>query len=294
MRIKKYDFAVMGGDMRMVYTAESLGEMGYHVCTCELCVENRETERSLKTQSLENVAKEVDVLILPIPVTKNQKELYCEREETKILLTDILDEMHENQILFAGCIPEEVERKARIKGIRCYDFMKDECLAVYNSIATAEGAVAEAITRSPQNLNKSRCMVLGYGKCGKTLAAYLKGLFCHVTVCARREEVRQEAAVTVDHVCDFEHLEKELGECQFIFNTVPELILDREKLKMVNEKVCIIDIASAPYGVDFKAAGEMGINASLCSGLPGKYAPGASAQAMALMVTERIYGEGEK
>lgn len=291
---KKYDFAVMGGDMRMVYTAEVLKEMGYHVCTCGLCGEYRETERLLNAQSLESVAKASDAVILPIPVTKNQKELYCEREETKILLMDILDEMHENQILFAGCIPAEVKKMAERKGIRCHDFMEDECLAVYNSIATAEGAVAEAIMRSPLNLNKSRCLVLGYGKCGKTLAAYLKGLFCYVTVCARRKEVRQEAAVTVDCVCDFEHLEEELGEYQFIFNTVPEMVLDSEKLKLVNEKVCIIDIASAPYGVDFKAAGEMGIHASLCSGLPGKYAPGASAQAMARMVTERIYEKGEK
>lgn len=294
MRKRKYDFAVMGGDLRMVYTAEVLEKMGYHVCTCELCREDREMGRSLKAQALGSAALEADVLILPIPVTKNKTELFCQRKDTKILLTDILDEMHEKQILFAGCIPEEVSQKAKEKGIQCYDFMEDECLAVYNSIATAEGAVAEAIIKSPLNLNKSRCLVLGYGKCGKTLAAYLKGLFCHVTVCARREEVREEAAVTVDHVCDFKHLEEELPECLFIFNTVPELILDSEKLKMVNEKVCIIDIASAPYGVDFEAAGELGLNASLCSGLPGKYAPGASARAMAAMVTERIYGKGEK
>ena len=72
---KKYDFAVMGGDMRMVYTAEVLKEMGYHVCTCGLCGEYKETERLLNAQSLESVAKASDAVILPIPVTKKQK--YC-------------------------------------------------------------------------------------------------------------------------------------------------------------------------------------------------------------------------
>ena len=71
--------------------------------------------------------------------------------------------------------------------------MKDEILTVKNSIATAEGAIAEAIQKSSRNLHGSRCLVLGYGTCGKTLVSYLTGMFCHVTVCARRPGIRAEA-----------------------------------------------------------------------------------------------------
>lgn len=290
MKKRRYDFAVIGGDMRMVYMAQSLRYQGASVRTYGLCAkEQRKTE--FTADNVEEAVREADTVVLPIPVSKDETELFC--QERKILLTEILQWMEGEQRIVGGCIPEFMKKQAKEKGVMCCDFMKDECLAVYNSIATAEGAIAEAITKSPLNLNKSRCMILGYGRCGKTLAAYLKGMFCHVTVCARRKEVREKALITVDHVCDFSQLEKELPECLFLFNTVPEMILGKDKLRVVNSKVCIIDIASAPYGVDFEAAGELGINAHLCSGLPGKYAPEASGEIMASMLTDRIYEKGE-
>ena len=51
-----------------------------------------------------------------------------------------------------------------------------------NTIATAEGAIAQAILRSPENLRGSICLVIGYGKCGRTLAGYLRNMFCRTMV----------------------------------------------------------------------------------------------------------------
>jgi dipicolinate synthase subunit A len=51
--------------------------------------------------------------------------------------------------------------------------------------------------------------------------------------------------------------------------------------------VTIIDIASAPGGVDFSAAQKMGISAFLCSGLPGKYAPASSASAIQKIIEKK-------
>ena len=158
--------------------------------------------------------------------------------------------------------------------------MKNEELAIYNSIATAEGAIAEAIQKSPLNLHRSECLVLGYGKCGKTLAAYLKGMFCRVTVCARRPDVRSEASILADEVISFDDIPDNLKQYSFIFNTIPNMIIDRSLLMSVKKQAIIIDIASAPGGVDFTAAKELGIPAWLCPGLPGKYAPESSARAM--------------
>ena len=50
-----------------------------------------------------------------------------------------------------------------------------------------------------------------------------------------------------------------------------------------SEDVVIIDIASAPGGIDYEYALNHGINAKLCLGLPGKVAPRASAD---ILVTE--------
>ena len=43
----------------------------------------------------------------------------------------------------------------------------------------------------------------------------------------------------------------------------------------------ILDMASAPGGVDYEACKELGISAALLPGLPGKYAPASSAEILA-------------
>lgn len=166
------------------------------------------------------------------------------------------------------------------KGAEAIDIMKQEEIAVYNTIATAEGAVAEAVMKSPRNLHGSRCLVLGYGKCARTLTALLKGMYCQVQVCARNPAQLAEAAILADKAFEFGELEAALPDYDFIFNTVPDMILNRRMIENMNSAVCIFDIASAPGGVEFEAAEELGISAWLLPGLPGKYAPASSAEAI--------------
>ena len=68
-----------------------------------------------------------------------------------------------------------------------------------------------------------------------------------------------------------------------IFNTIPELILDKSKLILMNEKTLIIDLAST----DFESANKMGIKAILYSGIPGKIASEYEAE----LIKEVIYKE---
>lgn len=283
-----YDFGIIGGDMRQVYMAQILAEQGYRVCVYGLCKEismdmQKDVTKGqpvLREKSLKDAVHKSGIILAPIPMTKNEKDLNNQAEKEDMSLNELMEALKEGQYLFAGCISEAFRDKAADKGVTCCDFMKNEELAIYNSIATAEGAIAEAIQKSPLNLHRSECLVLGYGKCGKTLAAYLKGMFCRVTVCARRPDVRSEASVLADEVISVNDISDNLKQYSFIFNTIPNMIIDRSLLMSVKKQAIIIDIASAPGGVDFTAAKELGIPAWLCPGLPGKYAPESSAMAM--------------
>ena len=55
-----------------------------------------------------------------------------------------------------------------------------------NAIATAEGAVALAMREQNTTLFDTRCVVLGYGRCGSALCRRLAALGAHVTAAARR------------------------------------------------------------------------------------------------------------
>ncbi|HIU75704.1 MAG TPA: dipicolinate synthase subunit DpsA [Candidatus Pelethocola excrementipullorum] len=286
MNNKNCNFAVIGGDLRQVYLCEGLASLGYTVCEYALCVDNRNP--SIRhASSLEEAVRSASAILAPIPMIRNQLFNH-QTTMTDLTLETLTSSLQKGQYLFAGCIPPSYDAALTERGIHTCDFMKEEEAALYNTIATAEGAISEAISKSPLNLHRSPCLILGYGRCGKTLASYLKGMFCQVTVCARNPIARAEAEILVDEAIDVCRLDQNLNRFPFVFNTIPEVLITRPLLEKLHPDALIIDIASAPGGVDYNAAKELGRSAYLCPGLPGRYAPKSSAESMIQIVTHKL------
>jgi dipicolinate synthase subunit A len=174
------------------------------------------------------------------------------------------------------------------RDIHCYDYMQSEEISLYNSIATGEGILAEAIANYPYNLHKSNCLVIGYGRCGRTLADKLKGLGAHVTICARKPQVLSSADCLGYEGISMEHLEDMIQNYQLIFNTAPHPVLTREILEHLTPCSQIYDLASPPGGIDKNGADVLGLTTFSCLGLPGKYAPAASADALYDYILETL------
>ena len=68
-------------------------------------------------------------------------------------------------------------------------------------------------------------------------------------------------------------MESDISKYDIIFNTVPFRILDEKILKNVKKGALIIDLASAPGGVDMDYAKQNRINVIWALSLPGKVAP---------------------
>ncbi|MBO5372042.1 MAG: dipicolinic acid synthetase [Lachnospiraceae bacterium] len=257
-----FDYAVIGGDLRQVYLADAWIKDNAKVGVYDIC---KPIEQAYIFSSLEEAAKNARCILCPIPLNKD---------------LEILLYLKKGQIFCAGCIPKDFKVAALEKGVQVFDYMQDVSLAHFNTIATAEGAICEAIKGSPMNLHKSKCMVLGYGKCARTLTAYLKGMFCEVTVAARAETELVQASIIADKICHIEELEENIEHSAFIFNTIPTVILDKKILLKIQPSALIVDIASAPGGVDYEAAKELSVKAISALSLPGKYAPYSTAIAM--------------
>ena len=285
MEYPQYDYAVIGGDMRQVYLAEELAHHQNRVCCYALMAapdERRYSDASVvnAVSGLREACAGSRCVIGPIPLSKNGRDISQNALEGCLHLDALLSSLNSGCHFFSGCIPESFKNAALEKGVSVHDLMEHSSLAYYNTIATAEGALCEAISRSPQNLRQSSCAVLGYGKCGRTLVQYLKALCCRVFVFSIDEQECAQAAVAADTAMPLDALLKHIGNFDFIFNTVPALIVTAEVLENVKSSATIIDIASAPGGVDFAEAQRLGITAALCLGLPGKYAPSSSAKAV--------------
>lgn len=286
MEFSQYDYAVVGGDMRQVFLTEELSSSHTQICHYALMAEPDKHRCASDSHisaaaSLKDACSASRCIICPIPLDKGGIYLnhQCASME-EVPLTSILDALQPRQYFFAGCIPESFRNFAVEKGVSVFDFMQNDTLAVYNTIATAEGVICEAIVRSPINLNQSKCAVLGYGKCGSTLVSYLKGMFCRVYTFCNNPDKRARAAVISDGTGDLGDFKKNAEEFDFVFNTIPAPVISSDTLEVMKSSVTIIDIASAPGGVDYKAAKAFGKAAALCPGLPGKYAPSSSAKSL--------------
>lgn len=280
-----YDFAIIGGDLRQNYMAAMLDKRGYRVIAYGLDVQELTLPGDVKTaSSLAEAIAAARIVIGPIPLSKDRITISCKvkKEDLTIefLKKELMKKSENARILFAGSIPNELQEYSRLHQISYYDFMQNEELTVYNTIATAEGAIAEALIRHPSNLHGGNCLVLGYGRCAKTLAHKLAGLSASVTVCVRNPAARAQIMACGYQTLTFKELGTNISKFEYIFNTVPSLVLERELLECMNRKAIIIDIASKPGGLDYKAAGELEISAHLCLGLPGKYSPSSSAEAL--------------
>ena len=94
-----------------------------------------------------------------------------------------------------------------------------------------------------------------------------------VTVSAR--SLKDQAAI---RSCGMKAISSEqlTGHYDLIFNTVPSLILHAQALAKIAADALVIDLASAPGGVDFEAAERLSIPTVHALSLPGKVAPKTS------------------
>lgn len=283
MRTDLYQFAVVGGDLRQWYLADILASKGHGVLAYGLCKDEK-IENVKYVSSVKELIQEAEVLVYPIPFLSPNRMSGAELKERK----EMLSCLRKGQIFFAGCIPRTVMQQMESQKVRVFDLMEDHCLAVENSVATAEGMIAEAMIRSPKNLRGSRCLILGYGVCGRMLASYLKGIRCEVGVVDKSQTACACARADGIYVVETDRFLQEMKTADIIFNTIPERILSAKQLSYVRKSAWILDIASGDGGVDYAAARKMGVQAVKLPGLPGKYAPYTSARIIADTIFQKL------
>lgn len=265
-----HKFLLLGGDARQLYLNRILTENGFLTIL--------HTDGAKLDFSWKEAMETCDVILCPIPFTKDKISLFSAYEMSDLGIGNLLSHLTPRHTLFGGNIPAYVKDYAKKNEIVCYDYMDMEDVTIKNTIATAEGAIAEAIRLSTGCLHQSECLITGFGRCAKTLALKLKGMDVTVTIAARKENQLALAQSMGLKTVPFHELSKEIGKYDYIFNTIPAPVISQELVSFTARNTTIIDIASAPGGVDFEACKNQGIKAKLCLGLPGIYAPETSAK----------------
>lgn len=287
MEQKSLVFSIIGGDTRQRECIQILASKGYTVKAFGFKNISSTNNIKIYTELTSNFF-DCDVLLLPIPYKDKNGYINFKDIDIQIELEEILDAVSPPTIIILGKADDKFKKITYDKKIVWCDIVEEETFAILNAIPTAEGAIQKAMEMTNITLHGAKVLVLGYGRIGKSLSRMLKGIGSHVTVEARKYEDLawiKENGYTPVHL---EDLDSVLPNQDIIFNTIPHMILDRKKLELVPKHAIIIDLASYPGGVDFKAASDLGIRASLELGLPGIVAPRTAADIICSVMLDVI------
>ncbi|SMB94515.1 dipicolinate synthase subunit A [Desulfonispora thiosulfatigenes DSM 11270] len=283
--------ALIGGDERELYLLEDLVKKNLQVNAVGF-------DKMVQTSNLrlfddvKEAIKDVGAIILPMTGMNSEGFVKANFSINKIQITEKnLMDIPSHIPIFIGIANEFLKNLAHKYNLKVVETAKIEEIAILNSIPTAEGAIQVAMEESPITIHGSNAVVIGFGNCGKTLARTLDALGAKTTVLARKKRDIARIIEMGYTPAEYDDMNEVIASAEFIFNTIPVFILDKDRLSVVNQDCLIVDIASNPGGTDFKVAEELGIKATLALGLPGKVAPKTAGLILSKVIPKLIQSE---
>ncbi len=268
--------AVIGGDKRLFYLSSELRGDGFTVSA---------VGNEWGTADIDEALENSDVAVLPFPISPDGVYLNSQ-SGGEIRLAYLFEKIREHNVkrVFGGAVSPAVSKIAEDCGIFICDYGKMETVALKNALCTSEGAIQIAFEKLPVTVHSSTITVLGYGRIGRILSCELKALGAKVRAVARKNEDIAKMQIDGIKPYSFKELQDAVSGSVLIYNTVPYPVLDKNILLSLKNPPLIIDLASAPGGVDRSAAESLGINVIWALSLPGKVAP----KSAALIIKEEI------
>ncbi len=234
-------------DLRFMHLAEKAASAGYEVFTYE-----------------KDPPGEKGVFFFPLGM--GEKELLT-----------ALKPLPEHSLVFAGKGTEEVKRFAKEKELSVTFLPEEKRYLLKNAQHTAEGTLAEIITRTDRRLDELCLLVYGYGNCGRAIARLLWLCGCEVWIWSRE---RGQALAEQDGFNVYPAPIKGLGMFDGVVNTVPDPIFPPDFLATMQKGSFFFQVASGDSGIHMQQAEDAGIRFIPLHGLPGKYTPASEADAI--------------
>ncbi len=272
--MKKYLF--VGGDTRRIFTAEYLRKNGAEVFFAD------------SFARLGELIKQADFVVLPLPVSRDGVHIHSDPKNGLITLEEFVFLLKGGVTVFGGMMSRDFSEAVAAKGAVPCDYYEDEALAVLNSVSTAEGVIYEIIDNSKRNIHGASAAVFGYGRSASAVAKRLAALGAQVTALARSSAALARAEADGCRPVHISQARSVADELDFVVNTVPSPVIGADFISMLKKDCFIVEIASAPYGVDFDAAEKYGIRVIKAPSLPGRISPESAGEAVARTILKGV------
>ena len=278
------NIVIVGGDKRQKYLKEYLAQKGFSVSSYGLFDWDDDTDK-LKSEIQEN-----SLVVLPLPATRNDQTIVMPFSKREISIDHLVSFLGKDNVVFGGIIKGELLSRLRETNIPFIDYYDDSFIEK-NAVLTAFGALKILLEHIDFALPLGKYAIIGYGRIAKETVSLLKALSCDTTVFARNNSQREDANIKGCKALAISGLSSCVKDFDVIINTVPSQIISEDILKNINKETKIIELASAPYGIDFDLARKYSIDVIKAFGLPGKYTPKTAGEIIGKRIEEFLQRE---
>lgn len=261
---KMYNIVIVSTDKRFTVMAEILKKKGFSVSFY----------KTLSTKFTKN-----DIVILPIPVTRDRIHLNTGPNGEPVCLEEILPKLKYARLVIGGVFDNEYVT----------DIIKRDDFAYYNAVPTAEGAISLAINNTDITLWNAKVLVCGYGRVGKILVSRLISFGCDLYVSARNNTDFSLLDCHGIKKINTYRLSEHISKFDIVFNTVEAEVFNNEVLKNARKDTLFVELATANAGFDKKAVIENNIKFLEAPSLPGKTAFITAGQIISQTVLNILY-----
>lgn len=268
---------IIGGDQRQKHLADQLCEKGYFV-------------KRLNTDADEvfGITGKASVVILPVPVTGDGKNIYSDNLEFKLKISDFADKIKSEQLVLGGMIKGEIKEIFEKNNVVYKDVCAFEHFTQYNAFLTAQGAVGLLLKNTDRLITGKKVLITGFGRIGKALSGLLKGMNMEVFVAARNTRQLTEAGCLGYNVINLKNMSTVIYLFDYIFNTVPENIFSDTDVYHIRDDSVYFELASKPYGARQEIFIKENKKYVFGGGLPGKYVSYSAAEAIGEFVENML------
>jgi len=215
------------------------------------------------------LANEADVVIGPLPLTVDKRNLYMPYTDELFQISDFFQRFSTARIV-TGPVKDPEERVFNITGHPFYSYR--------NVVPTSEGIIRILMDHSDRTISGSNILIVGYGRIGRKLMELLQCLGAHTSVMTTKEEEARDLRWGGVKTFSSDLLSAvNLDSWDVIINTVPAVLFSRSVLERIGSSVLLLNIASGPGGFDQETIREKQLRYVNARGIPGSYAPGTAA-----------------
>ena len=282
--MKNRNIVIIGGDKRQKYLKEYLVTQGFDVASYGLFDWDDDTDK------LKSVLCENSLVVLPLPTTRNDQTIIMPFSKREMSIDRLISFLGRENLVFGGIIKGELLSRLRETEIPFVDYYDDSFIEK-NAVLTAFGTLKILLEHIDFALPLGKYAITGYGRVARETTALLRSLSCDITVFARNPSHREDAIIKGCKALDIADLSICANNFDVIINTVPSHIILEDTLKNINKNKKIIELASAPYGLDFDLARKYGVDVIKAFGLPGKYTPKTAGEIIGKKIEEYLQKE---